>query len=124
MSPDPTLAPLLTQTLVEALAGAGLINASGFGTQTAFAWGVGAGTTMTMGRIIVQIAAKPSHRARVLAFYQLGFSGGAPIGSLVMGFLVGGLGVHQAVLVPAGIMVLIIAGLFISPLWHYRADEV
>ena len=29
---------------VEALAGAGLINASGFGTQTAFAWGVGAGT--------------------------------------------------------------------------------
>ena len=89
-----------------------------------FLWGVGAGTTMTMGRIIVQIAAKPSHRARVLAFYQLGFSGGAPIGSLVMGFLVGGLGVHQAVLVPAGIMVLIIAGLFISPLWHYRADEV
>ncbi|MGV8996344.1 MAG: MFS transporter [Parvibaculaceae bacterium] len=88
-----------------------------------FLWGVGAGTTMTMGRTIVQIAAKPSHRARVLAFYQLGFSGGAPIGSLIMGFLVGGLGVHQAVLVPAGVMVLIIIGLFVSPLWSYRADE-
>tara|TARA_R110000868_G_scaffold147278_2_gene368662 strand:- start:1209 stop:2450 length:1242 start_codon:yes stop_codon:yes gene_type:complete len=88
-----------------------------------FLWGVGAGTTMTMGRTIVQIAAKPSHRARVLAFYQLGFSGGAPIGSLIMGFLVGGLGVHQAVLIPAGVMVLIIVGLFLSPLWSYQADE-
>jgi predicted MFS family arabinose efflux permease len=89
-----------------------------------FCWGVGAGTTMTMGRTIVQIAAKPSHRARVLAFYQLGFSGGAPIGSLIMGFLVGGLGVHQAVLVPAGIMVVIVALLILSPIWHYRAEEV
>ncbi|MCE9649604.1 MAG: MFS transporter [Parvibaculum sp.] len=88
-----------------------------------FCWGVGAGTTMTMGRTIVQIAAKPSHRARVLAFYQLGFSGGAPIGSLIMGFLVGGLGVHQAVLVPAGIMVGIVALLFLSPIWHYHAEE-
>ena len=88
-----------------------------------FLWGVGAGTTMTMGRTIVQIAAKPSHRARVLAFYQLGFSGGAPIGSLIMGFLVGGLGVHQAVLIPAGVMVLIITGLFLSPLWSYHATE-
>lgn len=88
-----------------------------------FCWGVGAGTTMTMGRTIVQIAAKPSHRARVLAFYQLGFSGGAPIGSLIMGFLVGWYGVHNAVLIPAGIMVLIILSLFLSPLWNYRADE-
>ncbi len=88
-----------------------------------FLWGVGAGTTMTMGRTIVQIAARPSHRARVLALYQLGFSGGAPIGSLIMGFLVGGLGVHVGVLVPAAIMVLIILGLFVSPLWSYRANE-
>jgi MFS family permease len=88
-----------------------------------FLWGVGAGTTMTMGRTIVQIAARPSHRARVLALYQLGFSGGAPIGSLIMGFLVGWYGVHGAVLIPAGIMVLIILSLFFSPLWNYRADE-
>jgi MFS family permease len=86
-------------------------------------WGVGAGTTMTMGRTIVQLAAPPSHRARVLALYQLGFSGGAPIGSLVMGFLVGGLGIHAAVLVPAGVMAVILVLLFLSPIWHYRAEE-
>ncbi|MGB5950441.1 MAG: MFS transporter, partial [Parvibaculum sp.] len=88
-----------------------------------FLWGIGAGTTMTMGRTIVQLAAPDSHRARVLAFYQLGFSGGAPIGSLLMGFLVGGLGIHQAVLVPAFVMVGVVALLFMSPLWRYHAQE-
>jgi MFS family permease len=88
-----------------------------------FIWGMGAGTTMTMGRTIVQLAAPSSHRARVLAFYQLGFSGGAPIGSLLMGFLVGGLGLHHAVYVPSGVMVFILGFLFLSPIWSYRADE-
>ena len=88
-----------------------------------FLWGIGAGTTMTMGRTIVQLAAPESHRARVLAFYQLGFSGGAPIGSLLMGFLVGGLGIHQAVLVPAFVMVGVVGALFLSPLWRYHAQE-
>lgn len=88
-----------------------------------FLWGMGAGTTMTMGRTIVQLAAPASHRARVLALYQLGFSGGAPIGSFVMGFLVGGLGLHEATLVPASVMVLIVSALFFSAIWTYQADE-
>ncbi|HEX7777442.1 MAG TPA: MFS transporter [Parvibaculum sp.] len=89
-----------------------------------FVWGIGAGTTMTMGRTIVQLSAPDSHRARVLAFYQLGFSGGAPIGSVIMGFLVGGLGARHAVLVPAAAMVLVLIALFFfSPLWRYRAAE-
>lgn len=88
-----------------------------------FIWGMGAGTTMTMGRTIVQLAAPASHRARVLALYQLGFSGGAPIGSFMMGFLVGGLGLHEATLVPSALMVLIVGSLFFSVIWTYRADE-
>jgi len=88
-----------------------------------FLWGMGAGTTMTMGRTIVQLAARASHRARVLALYQLGFSGGAPIGSLIMGFIVGGIGIYEAVLVPSGVMILIVALLLISPIWSYRAEE-
>ncbi len=79
---------------------------------------------MTMGRTIVQLAAPASHRARVLALYQLGFSGGAPIGSLIMGFLVGWLGIHTAVLVPSATMICILILLFLSPIWHYRAEEV
>lgn len=88
-----------------------------------FLWGIGAGTTMTMGRTIVQLAAPASHRARVLAFYQLGFSGGAPVGSLLMGFLVGWLGIHQAVLVPSIVMIGIVIALLMSPLWRYHAEE-
>ncbi|ABS62477.1 major facilitator superfamily MFS_1 [Parvibaculum lavamentivorans DS-1] len=87
-----------------------------------FWWGMGAGTTMTMGRTIVQMAAPESHRARVLSAYQLGFSGGAPLGALMMGLLVGWLGIFDAVLVPATIMVGILALLyFLSPIWSYKA---
>jgi len=87
-------------------------------------WGIGAGTTMTMGRTIVQVAASESHRARVLAAYQLGFSGGAPLGSLMMGILVGWLGIFDAVLVPATIMIGILALLyFVTPIWTYRAES-
>ena len=43
-----------------------------------FVWGTGAGVTMT-GRTIVQMAVPASHRGRVLALFQLGFMGGAPI---------------------------------------------
>ena len=87
-------------------------------------WGMGAGTTMTMGRTIVQVAASENHRARVLAAYQLGFSGGAPLGSLIMGLLVGWLGIFDAVLIPAIIMVGILALLyFVTPIWSYRAES-
>lgn len=87
-------------------------------------WGIGAGTTMTMGRTIVQVAASQNHLARVLAAYQLGFSGGAPLGALMMGLLVGWLGIYDAVLIPSTIMVGILALLFFfSPIWHYRAEE-
>jgi hypothetical protein len=88
-----------------------------------FIWGIGAGTTMTMGRTIVQLAAPPSHRARILALYQLGFSGGAPIGSLMMGFLVGGMGLRHAVYAPSALMVVILALLFLTPIWSYKAED-
>ena len=86
-------------------------------------WGIGAGTTMTMGRTIVQVAASGNHLARVLAAYQLGFSGGAPLGALMMGLLVGWLGVFDAVLVPATIMIGILALLLLfTPIWSHRAE--
>lgn len=90
-----------------------------------FIWGLGAGTTMTMGRTIVQLTAPESHRARVLALYQLGFSGGAPIGALFMGFLVGWLGVFHALWVPSALMLAILLALrFLSPLWAYHEKEL
>ncbi|MBI1261350.1 MAG: MFS transporter [Rhizobiales bacterium] len=86
-----------------------------------FVWGLGAGTTMTMGRTIVQIAAPETHRARVLALYQLGFSGGAPVGALMMGLLVGQLGIYHALWVPTVLMLIILISLrMFSPIWAYH----
>jgi hypothetical protein len=48
-------------------------------------WGAGAGVTMTQGRTIVQVAAPASHRSRMLALFQLGFMGGAPLGAPIIG---------------------------------------
>lgn len=88
-----------------------------------FWWGIGAGTTMTMGRTIVQTAASGNHLGRVLAAYQLGFSGGAPLGALMMGLLVGWLGIFNAVLVPATVMIGVLGLLYLlTPIWSYRAQ--
>jgi len=65
-----------------------------------FLWGMGAGVCMTMGRTIAQEAAPVSHRARIMSVYSLGFMGGMPIGSLIMGYAAGGLGPQAATWVP------------------------
>jgi len=38
---------------------------------------------LTQGRTIVQMAAPPSHPARILSLLQLGFMGGTPVGALL-----------------------------------------
>jgi Transmembrane secretion effector len=74
-----------------------------------FAWGLGAGVVMTQGRTIVQIAAPRSHRARVLALFQLGVLGGAPLGALAVGYLAGLVGPRRVTLFPAIAMWLVLA---------------
>lgn len=71
---------------------------------TFLGWGLGAGVALTLSRGIVQEVAPASHRARILAIYQLGFSGGMPLGSLMMGFLIEAYGARMAVLIPATAM--------------------
>jgi MFS family permease len=87
-----------------------------------FMWGLGAGVTMALTRMIVQMEAPDSHRARILSVYQLGFAGGAPLGSLGMGYLVDHFGLYHAVLFPAGSMVLVLLYLFArTRLLHVKA---
>ncbi len=87
-----------------------------------FIWGTGAGVTMTQGRTIVQMAAPASHRGRVLALFQLGFMGGAPIGAPVAGAIASGHGLTAAMLVAAGGMVVVIAiVLATSRIWRERS---
>jgi MFS family permease len=85
-------------------------------------WGIGAGITQTQGRTIVQLEAPESHRARVLAIFQLGFAGGTPFGALGMGYLTAITGPRPAAVYPAAAMIAVLAFLFLrSSLWRHTA---
>jgi MFS family permease len=87
-------------------------------------WGIGAGVTLTQGRTIVQLEAPESHRARVLAIFQLGFAGGTPLGALGMGYLTAITGPRQAAIYPAAAMAVVLAFLFLrSALWRHAAER-
>jgi len=85
-------------------------------------WGAGAGVSLTQGRTIVQLEAPESHRARLLAIYQLSFTGGAPLGALGMGYLTALTGPRPAAIYPAAAMIVVLAFLFPhSALWRHTA---
>lgn len=89
-----------------------------------FLWGAGAGIALTLGRGIMQNAAPKAHRGRVLAIFNLGFAGGAPIGAVLMGYLVNHLGAYTAALAPAASMLIIAAVLIrCSRIWSYRPES-
>jgi MFS family permease len=89
-----------------------------------FVWGVGAGITMTQGRTILQIVAPPTHRARLMSLFQLGFGGGGPIGAFIAGTLASILDLKLAMILPAiGMAVLIAAVLMFSRIWTMRTVE-
>ena len=84
-------------------------------------WGLSAGVNITMTRSLVQEAAPTDQRARVLAIYQLGFMGGAPIGAVAMGRVVERVGPADAMLVPAvGLFGIILVLLLFTRFWHLR----
>ena len=82
-------------------------------------WGLGAGVVMTQARTLVQAAAPETHRARILSLFQLGLMGGAPVGALLIGYLVALTGPHGAAIYPVACMLLVLAGLLVrSRLWQ------
>ena len=89
-----------------------------------FVWGTGAGIMISMARTIVQENAPPGHLARVMSVYQLGFTGGMPIGAFMLGFVVHATGTRLAALVPGAAMLLVLVVLLITTdLWRIRSPE-
>jgi MFS family permease len=89
-----------------------------------FVWGIGAGITMTQSRTVVQIVAPATHRARLMALFQLGLSGGGPIGALLTGSICAVWGLKAAMLLPALAMILLIGFVLVrSRLWTMRTVE-
>ena len=87
-----------------------------------FCFGVGGGVAMPAGRTLVQEAAPPSHRARVLSVYSLGMMGSAPIGAFAMGALVDATAPLPAMLAPGiGMAAVVVAALALSDTWRFRA---
>lgn len=89
-----------------------------------FVWGIAAGITMTQSRTVVQIVAAPAYRARLMALFQLGLSGGGPIGTFLAGSICAIWGIQAAMVMPAIAMVaLIVVVLSRSHLWSMRTVE-
>ena len=89
-----------------------------------FVWGLGAGITLTQGRTVLQIVAPPTHRARLLALFQLGLGGGGPIGAFIAGTLASVLGLKLAMILPALAMAVLIGMvLAFSRVWTMRTVE-
>lgn len=97
-----------------------------FGLFAAFVviWGLAAGVAISTSRTIVQSAAGPRYLGRVLAVYSMGFMGGAPIGSALVGFAAGEWGARTAALTPAaGLALAAVALAIFTPLWRYAPAQ-
>jgi MFS family permease len=89
-----------------------------------FAWGTGAGLMISMARTIVQENAPPAHLARVMSVYQLGFTGGMPIGAFLLHFVVPDHGARSTALIPGGAMIVVLLLLLTTTaLWRIRSPE-
>jgi hypothetical protein len=76
-------------------------------------------------RSLTQSAAAPRYLGRVLAAYSMGFMGGAPIGSAIVGVAAAHLGPRHAALVPAvGLALAVLALILFTPIWRLKGSAV
>ena len=87
-------------------------------------WGFAAGVAISQSRTITQGAAEPRYLGRVLAVYSMGFMGGAPLGSAIVGFAAHELGPRLAAIVPAtGLALAALALATLTPLWRFGQEH-
>jgi predicted MFS family arabinose efflux permease len=85
-------------------------------------WGFNMGITTTMSRLMVQEFSTPEYRARVMSIFTLGMMSAAPIGSLVLGFIIGQWGPLNA-LIPGMLASTLIFcfGYLRTEIWQYKS---
>ncbi len=100
----PGRALVLGQIAATACIGAMAVGLPFWGTALGvLGWGVAGALFINAGRTLFQSHASHTNRARVLSVYTLGVMGGAPIGSLLSGFLATPLGLHGTLILDAGV---------------------
>lgn len=76
-----------------------------------FVWGLGGAVFMNCSRTLYQQAAPPEQRGRVLAVYQVGFNGGAPLGAMAAGLVSGAVGTGTTIVAFSAAMGLVLLGM-------------
>jgi len=87
-------------------------------------WGLNMGVTMTLARSIVQESASEEYRGRIMSVYSLGLLGSAPIGALVLGWIIESFGTLNALL-PAMVLsvALFLYGVLFTDVYGYRSPH-
>ena len=85
-------------------------------------WGFNMGMTTTMSRLMVQEFSSAEYRARVMSIFTLGLMSAVPVGSLLLGFIIGQWGPLDA-LIPGMIASTLIFGFgfFKTGIWKYHS---
>lgn len=101
-----------TGAAILALVGIGL----GFRATLAliYVWGMCGGVAMSMARTVMQEDAPPAQAGRVMSFFSFSLLGAGPLGALACGYLVSWLGPGHALMVAAGVMGTVVAGVAAS----------
>jgi predicted MFS family arabinose efflux permease len=86
------------------------------------AWGVNMGFTQTLARSIVQESAEAAYRGRILSVFALGMLGSAPIGAVVLGWMIEAVGTLNALIPAMAVSLALFAfGSLFSSVWQYRS---
>jgi MFS family permease len=89
-----------------------------------FGWGLGAGFGMVLSRSIIQAAAPPAFRARVLSVFQLAQMLGSMIGPFILGAISYRFGILNALLaVPCWVLFLWASFSLLTPVWSFQRQE-
>ena len=85
-------------------------------------WGFNMGVTTTMSRLMIQEIAEPAFRSRLMSVFTLGLMSATPMGSVVLGFVIGLFGELNA-MIPGMIASLVIfyLGYRFSDIWRYES---
>ena len=87
-------------------------------------WGLNMGITTNLARSVVQESAPKPYLGRILSVFSIGMVGSAPLGAIVLGWLIEATGTLNA-LIPAMLLsaLLFLYGALFSPVWAYRSPE-
>ena len=87
-------------------------------------WGLNMGITTNLARSIVQESAPKPYLGRILSVFSIGMVGSAPLGAIVLGWLIVVTGTLNA-LIPAMVLsaLLFLYGALFSPVWAYLSPE-